>query len=113
METFSPGDRVVAINTDMSGPICGPTDSAPHVFRFPFGSISRDVIYHVAAVGPSKDGNQALFLTGLRVMLDSREIGWNSSRFRKVDTLAGHAPTKRRRKQPVSTISAASISLNH
>ena len=101
METISPGDRVVAINADMSGPICGPTDSAPHVFHFPFGALRLNVIYHVTAVEASKDGNQALFLTGLRVMLDSREIGWNSSRFRNVDTLADRAPKKRRRKQPV------------
>jgi hypothetical protein len=100
METFAPGDRVVAINADMSGPICGPTDSAPHVFHFPFDALRLNVIYHVTAVEASKDGNQALFLTGLRVRLDSREIGWNSSRFRKVDTLAGHAPKKRRRKLP-------------
>jgi hypothetical protein len=49
METFAPGDRVVAINTDMSGPICGPTNPELHPFLFPDGPLRKDVIYHVAS----------------------------------------------------------------
>jgi hypothetical protein len=50
METFLPGDRVVAINTDLSGLICGPSQPALHPFRFPDGPLRQDVVYHVAAV---------------------------------------------------------------
>ncbi len=101
METFAPGDRVVAINTDMSGPICGPANPELHPFRFPDGPLRKDVIYHVATTSQSKDGNQGLYITGLRVFWGSTQIPWNSTRFRKVDTLRDHAPKKRRRKQPV------------
>ena len=106
METFSPGDRVVAINTDLSGPICGPSQPALHTFRFPDGPLRQDVIYHVAAVRRSRDGNQGLTLTGLRVCWGSQEMPWNSARFRKLENLADHAPKKRRRKQPASKLLA-------
>jgi len=103
METFAPGDRVVAINTDMSGPICGPANPELHPFLFPNGPLRKDVIYHVASVSVSRDGNQGLHLTGMRVFWGPREFPWNSSRFRKVDTLKNHVPKKRRRKQPLAT----------
>jgi len=106
METFSPGDRVVAINTDLSGPICGPSQPALHPFRFPDGPLRQDVVYHVAAVRRSRDGNQGLTLTGLRILWGAQEMPWNSSRFRKLENLADHAPKKRRRKQPSSKLLA-------
>ncbi len=109
METFAPGDRVVAINTDLSGPICGPANPDRHPFLFPDGPLRKDVIYHVASVSVSKDGNQYLILTGMRVFWGAEEIPWASSRFRKVDTLKGHTPKKRRRKQPLATLSSPSI----
>jgi hypothetical protein len=102
MEIFAPGDRVVAINTDMSGPICGPANPELHPFLFPDGPLRKDVIYHVASVSVSKDGNQGLHLTGMRVFWGPHEVPWNSSRFRKVDSLKDHAPKKRRKKQPVT-----------
>jgi hypothetical protein len=102
METFAPGDRVVAINTDLSSPMHGPTGSPLSAFSFPDGPLRRDVIYHVASVHPQASGNLGLCITGLRVFLYNHEIPWNSSRFRKVDTLKGHAPKKRRRKQPAA-----------
>lgn len=102
MEIFCPGDRVVAINTDLSGPICGPSDPSLHPFRFPDGPLRKDVVYHVASVSGSIDGNQSILLTGLRVFWGSREIPWNSTRFRKVDCLKGYPPKKRRRKQPAA-----------
>jgi hypothetical protein len=113
METFTPGDCVVAINTDMSGPICGPANPELHPFLFPNGPLRKDVIYHVASVSVSKDGNQGLYLNGMRVFWGPQEFPWNSSRFRKVDSLKDHVPKKRRRKNPASAIpSAVSISLN-
>jgi hypothetical protein len=89
MPPFAPGDRVVAINTDLSGPIAGPADPTLHQFHFPDGPLRRGGVYHVAATGPSKDGNQGLFLTGMRVFWGPRALAWNSSRFRKVQD-AGH-----------------------
>jgi hypothetical protein len=102
MQPFAPGDRVVAINTDLSAPICGPANAERHPFLFPDGPLRKDVIYHVVSVSSSGDGNQSLKLTGIRVFWGSHEMPWNSSRFRKVDTLKGHLPRKRRRKQPVA-----------
>jgi hypothetical protein len=84
MERFSPGDLVVAVRAHQPGPICGPPDPGQHLFRFPDGPLRNGVVYHVAAVGFSRDGNQALWLTGLRVVWGPRELPWNSSRFRKI-----------------------------
>jgi hypothetical protein len=92
METFAPGNLVVALNTDTSGRTWGPSDSVPRLSSFLVGSLSRDVVRHVAALDASWDGNQALFPAGLHVMLDSCEIGWDGSHFRKEDTRAGHVP---------------------
>ncbi len=84
METFAPGDRVVAIRAHLPGPICGPPNPGQHLFRFPDGPLRNGVVYHVAAVGFSRDGNQALWITGLRVVWGPRELPWNSCRFRKI-----------------------------
>jgi hypothetical protein len=102
METFAPGDRVVAINTDMSAPIYPNGDRSQHPFQFPDGPLRRGVIFHVASVKALSTGRQGVFLTGIRVMWGSEEIPWASTRFRKVDTLRDHVPQKRRRKQPVA-----------
>jgi hypothetical protein len=102
MEIFAPGDRVVAINTDLSRPTGNPRGWPLSAFSFPDGPPRRDVVYHVAGVIPLPIPSQGLFITGLQVLLNDRPIPWNSSRFRKVDSLKGHAPRKRRRKQPVA-----------
>jgi hypothetical protein len=102
MQTFAPGDRIVATNTDMSAPICGPPNAELHPFLFPDGPLRNDVIYHVVSVAACRDGSQGLSLTGMRVLWGPQVLPWNSTRFRKVDTLKGHAPKKRRRKQPVA-----------
>jgi hypothetical protein len=99
MDTFAPGDRVVAINTDLSAPICR-VGSLPDAYCFPDGPLKAKAVYHVEKVTPSPDGHQGLFITGLRVFAGKYHIPWNSSRFRKVDTLKGHVPKKRRRKVP-------------
>jgi hypothetical protein len=95
---FSPGDRVVAINTDCN-PLAAPKNSQLHQFCFPDGPLRKGMVYHVAAAGPSKDSNQALQITGLRVLWGSWEILWNSSRFRKIDSQASLAAHKRRQKK--------------
>lgn len=84
-ETFAPGDHVVAINTDMSTPFCGPSDPSLHPLHFPNGPLCNDVIYHVESVRPSRDGNQSLEITDLPIFWGPHVIYWNSSRFRKVN----------------------------
>ena len=65
----------------------------------PDGVLRQDVVYHVAAV-PSANSGLGLLITGLRVFYLQKEIPWNSSRFRKVDSLKGHVPIKRRKREP-------------
>ena len=100
METFSPGDRVVAINTDMSGPLYSEPGGESRPYSFPNGPLRRDVIYRVDTVVVFNDGIQGLYLTGMRVFWGNEEISWHSPRFRKVDALKGHVPKKCRRRIP-------------
>jgi hypothetical protein len=99
METFAPGDRVVAINTDLSAPICR-MESLPDAYSFPDGPLNEKTVYHVEKVRSAADGHQGLFITGIRVFVGKYHVPWDSSRFRKVDFLYGHAANKRRRKVP-------------
>ena len=73
-------------------------------FSFPDGPLRRDRVYHVEAVQTLRDGSQGVFLTGMRVLHGSQSISWHHSRFRKVDSLMGHVPKKRRRMSPVPPI---------
>ncbi len=100
MENFAPGDRVVAINTDMSAPIYPPANSDQRPFQFPDGPLRRNVVYHVEAVCLLSCGRQGVLLTGIRVTWGNEVIPWHSSRFRKVQCLRDHLPEKRQRKQP-------------
>jgi hypothetical protein len=102
METFRPGDRVVAINTDMSGPIRPPACPDRHPFQFPDGPLRKNVVYHVESVCATSRSHPDLFLSGCRVRWGNHEIPWHPSRFRKVLSLRDHLPKKRRRKQPAS-----------
>lgn len=104
METFAPGDRVVAINIDVSAPIYS-TILKPACI-LPDGPPRKNTIYHVEGIKYTSDGNQGVFITGLRVFSGKRHEGkrhipWSSCRFRKVDTLTGHTAYKRHRKEPV------------
>ena len=74
-------------------PIRPDRDTSLHPFPFPDGPLRRDVICHVEWVRQLSGGYQGVFPTGIRAIL-------GGSRFRNVDTLAGHAPKKRRRKPP-------------
>lgn len=98
MQTFRPGDRVVAVNTSLSGPIRPPADPGRFPFRFPDGPLRRGVVYHVHAVAPPAPGarTHGVLISGLRVMWGAYEIPWDSSRFRKVEEL-GHPPLQTRR----------------
>lgn len=97
MHPFAPGDRVVAINTDMSAPIRPDGDRSAHPFVFPDGSLRGGVVYHVETVRNHSDGSQGVFLTGIRVLWGKHNIPWDSSRFRQLQQNA-NAGYKRARK---------------
>jgi hypothetical protein len=99
MDTFAPGDRVVAINTDLSFPLRA-TGLFLREIHLPDGPLRENIIYHVKAVKLTSDGLQGLYITGLSAFYGTREIAFHYSRFRKVDFLRAHAPKKRRRKVP-------------
>jgi len=101
METFIPGDSIIALNTDISEPIHS-LKSSPDAYGFPDGPLRNDTIYFVESVTNSRDGSQGLFIMGLRAFVGKYHVPWSSCRFRKVDYLSGHATKKRRRKKPVS-----------
>ena len=100
METFAPGDRVVAIDT-RNGPLKALIPTAAHPFHLPDGMPRHDVVYHVRDIRYINDGSQGVVLTGMRVFWGLEEISWSATRFRKVDTLSNHVPKKRRHKQPL------------
>lgn len=90
MEIFSPGDRVVAIDTRLNGPRVLPNHFPEDCsFRFPDGPLQMDKVYHVYACHEIGNGTQGLYLTGMRVFLDDVEISWSSSRFRRIES-CGH-----------------------
>lgn len=101
METFRPGDRVVAIHTDLSAPIYAPRPQNL-VFEFPDGPLQRRVIYHVEQVLPLNDGAVGLYIAGLRVICDSQEITWHGSRFRKVQPVQKSRKSKSKRTTLIS-----------
>lgn len=102
MKAFAPGERVVAINTDIGLPLFEVDTDLLGTFDFPDGPLRRDVIYHVRGVENGQGGRQGLLISGMRVLWFKEEIPWDASRFRKVDTLNGHVPVKQRR-QTVSS----------
>jgi hypothetical protein len=102
MEKLAPNDRVVAVNTNLARPVHPGSNYQPQLISFPDGPLRRDRVYHVLRVENTRDGAQAVFITGTRVLLGEEEIPWDASRFRKVDCLKGHVPMKRRKKQPSS-----------
>jgi hypothetical protein len=94
MQRFSPGDRVVAINTKLDGPIRLIGDPKERTFRFPDGPLRRGVVYRVDEVASRPDA-QGLFLNGIRVIENDYEIPWDSSRFRKVEEVGHPAIAKK------------------
>ncbi|MDX1680246.1 MAG: hypothetical protein R3242_05905, partial [Akkermansiaceae bacterium] len=91
--SFVPGDRVIAVNTDMSQAMNPASGTIREDYHFPDGVLTRGVVYHVAAVVNMWSG-QGVHITGLRAFLLEKEIPWCSSRFRKVDSQKGHVPVK-------------------
>jgi len=104
---FSAGDKVVAINTDMSRALLPAKNSTIEQYRFPDGVLRNDVVYNVAAVRKTGTG-QGIFITGLRAFWLDSEIPWNNSRFRKVDSLKSQTPMKRKRRKTQSRLVAKS-----
>jgi hypothetical protein len=90
MQRFSPGDRVVAINTKLSGPLSPVGNYNAHPYLFPDGPLRGDVVYRVDEVA-NRPNAQGLFLNGMRVTYNHAEIPWDSLRFRRVQDV-GHPP---------------------
>ena len=101
MQTFAPGDRVVAIDLSQ-GPLKTLAPTHAHPFLLPDGPLRAGTVYHVAAVNRIRDGSQGVFLTGLRVLWGPEEVPWNPGRFRKVESCRAQASIKRRCKQPAA-----------
>ena len=87
MEIFAPGDRVVAINIDVSVAL-RPLGISKEI-RLPDGTLRKNTVYHVERVKLTSDGLQGLFITGLPAFYGASVIAWHGSRFRKVDFLSG------------------------
>jgi hypothetical protein len=96
---FAPGDRVVAIDT-RQGPLLWKDPRDKNLITTPDGPPRKGVVYHVERIMHTKCGSPGVTITGLRSHWKNLELPWCASRFRKVDTLKGHLPKKRRRKQP-------------
>jgi hypothetical protein len=96
METFAPGDLVVAIHTDVSASVYSTILKPARIL--PDSPLRENTVYHVEGIKYTSDGNQGLFITGLRVFVGKHHIPWSSCRFRKVDSLSGHSPSKSRRR---------------
>jgi hypothetical protein len=100
MQTFAPGDRDFAINTDQSLPIFADT-ALQYTYCFSGQPLRKNTVYHVERVRLISDGLQGLFITGLLALYGDSEIAWHNRRFRKVELLAGHTAIKPHRKEPV------------
>jgi hypothetical protein len=71
----------------------------------PDGPPRKGVVYCVERIMHTKCGHPGVIITGLRSYWKNLDLPWCASRFRKVDTLKGHTPKKRRRKQPIAAAS--------
>jgi hypothetical protein len=100
MDQFTAGDRVVAINTNLTGPIAPPSDPDLHPFCFPDGVLREGQVYHVKSIYDANTQGQGIYLTGLRVLWGAIEVPWAASRFRKVDFTRSQQPKKRQKKLP-------------
>ena len=109
MDPFTAGDRVVAINTNLTAPIAPPSDPDLHPFCFPDGALREGQVYHVKSIYDANSQGQGIYLTGLRVLWGAIEVPWAASRFRKVDFTCSHLPKKRPKKLP----QARPLSVDH
>ena len=102
MQTFSPGDRVVAIDL-RQGPLKTLSSTDAHPFLLPDGPLRTGTVYHIASVCRIRDGSQGIYLTGLRVLWGPQEVPWNPGRFRKVENHRLTGSLKHHHKQPAAT----------
>ena len=78
---FHPGDKVVCLNDDFRVSIFGKPEDQ---FDTPQGNPRKGQVYCVRNAYSGEQGTQGLLLVGLSTFVDGREIGFNSTRFRKV-----------------------------
>jgi hypothetical protein len=81
MSGFNSNDKVVCINDDCRQSVWGQSASE---FSFPGGLIQNGATYCVERVFDTQNGTQGLVLTTPKIYLAGSEIGWNSTRFRRV-----------------------------
>ena len=102
MPFFSPGDRVVAINIDVSYPI-NPNGPLRYPITLPDGTLQKNTVYHVRGVEMLPGRNQGVYLTGLRAFYGKNEITFHYSRFRKVDLARDFVKKKKASKMPAAS----------
>jgi hypothetical protein len=73
----------------------------------PDGPPCNCLFYYLEGIFYAPWAFPGVIITGLRSYWKNLELPWCASRFRKVDTLKGHAPKKRRREQPVAAVCRA------
>jgi hypothetical protein len=95
MEIFTSGDRVVAINIDVSITL-RPLGLLKEI-HLPDGTLRKNTVYHVERVKLTSDVFQGLFITGLPAFYGASVIAWHGSRFRKVDFFSGQTANKLQR----------------
>jgi hypothetical protein len=101
---FQPNDKVVCINGDFRFSVFGIPASQ---FHTPQGVPREGQVYCVRAVNPGEAGTQGLFLIGVSTFLLGREVGFNSTRFRKVERTAHDDLVSEKDTQPVPRIEPA------
>lgn len=78
-------DKVICVNDDFRRSVFGIPGQEFHV---PHGLPIRGQLYTVRRAEVGEQGTQGLFLVGLQTFLKGREVGFNSTRFRKVGGLS-------------------------
>jgi len=107
---FTSGDRDVAIDT-RQGPLLREDPRNKNLITTPDGSPRKGVVYYVEGIIHTQSGSPGVIITRLRSYWKSLELPWCASRFRKVDTLKGHVPKKRRQEQPVAAACRTNCSI--
>lgn len=78
---FKRHDKVVCVNDEFERSVFGIPEKE---FDAPHGVPIKGQVYTVRSVANGQLGTQGLFLVGLQTSIDGREVGFNSTRFRKV-----------------------------
>ena len=94
------GDKVVCIDATPL-PNFAPRDCELSDFVFPGGYIEEGCIYCVESVYED-NGKYGVILVGKKIYYHDQEIGWLSSRFRKVEEETTFVSTEKKQDSPLS-----------